>query len=108
MIRTVEIDASRIKDWASFHSTFATAFGFPDFYGRNNNAWIDCMTRLDEDFNRVSVAVGDLILIDLSNANALKTAAPEILSALLEMTAFVNHRRIGTGEPPILILSCYA
>ncbi|MDZ4753789.1 MAG: barstar family protein [Phycisphaerae bacterium] len=27
--------------------TFAETFGFPGFYGRNMNAWNDCMTFLD-------------------------------------------------------------
>ena len=109
MILAVEVDAGKIEDWSSFHSVFAEAFGFPDFYGRNLDAWIDCMSRLDDDdFNRVHVAEGDLIFLDLQNANALKTAAPEILYALLEMAAFVNHRRVEIGLPAILILSCYA
>ncbi len=35
----VRIDTNRIVDWNSFHDVFAEAFGFPDFYGRNMNAW---------------------------------------------------------------------
>jgi len=33
-----------ITDWASFHDVFMHTLGFPDFYGRNMDAWIDCMT----------------------------------------------------------------
>jgi hypothetical protein len=44
----VRIDASRITDQATFHSVFAEAFGFPGFYGQNMDAWIDCMTHLDD------------------------------------------------------------
>ena len=44
----VRMDCDRITDWESFHSLFAEVFGFPDFYGRNMNAWIDCMSYLDD------------------------------------------------------------
>jgi RNAse (barnase) inhibitor barstar len=43
----VRIDGTRLQSWDAFHSAFASAFGFPDFYGRNMDAWIDCMTSLD-------------------------------------------------------------
>ena len=39
----VEIDTARITDWGTFHDVFAEAFGFPDFCGRNMDAWIDCI-----------------------------------------------------------------
>jgi RNAse (barnase) inhibitor barstar len=40
----VRIDGKRIIDWKSLHRVFAGAFGFPNYYGNNMNAWIDCMT----------------------------------------------------------------
>lgn len=43
----VDIPAHEITDWDSFHDVFKRVFGFPDFYGRNMDAWIDCMTDLD-------------------------------------------------------------
>ena len=45
----IEVPASQINDWDTFHDTFAQTLGFPDFYGRNMNAWIDCLTYADED-----------------------------------------------------------
>jgi hypothetical protein len=108
MIHTVEVDAAAIKDRGSFYTKFSEAFGFPDVWGRNGDAWIDCMSRLDEDFSKVRVAKGDLVLLHVVNGGALKTSAPEILSDLFEMVAFVNYRRIEIGQHPILILSCYA
>ena len=46
--KKVSIDCAIIHDCNSFHDEFARVFGFPSFYGRNMNAWIDCMTSLDE------------------------------------------------------------
>lgn len=44
----VRIDARRIVDLDSFHDVFAEAFGFFGGYGRNMDAWIDCMSSLDD------------------------------------------------------------
>ena len=43
----IDIDSNRIKNRDFFHDCFSKAFGFPYFYGRNMDAWIDCMTSLD-------------------------------------------------------------
>lgn len=37
----------RIIDWPSFHAVFEEALGFPGYYGWNMDAWIDCMTYVD-------------------------------------------------------------
>ena len=108
MGKTVRIDCTQITDWASFHDVFAEAFGFPDFYGRNVDAWIDCMTNLDEEFSTFRVESGEILTLQLDNAKTLKKNAPELLTDLLEMSAFVNWRRIEVGEPPVLLVSCYA
>ena len=45
----VAVDFNEIGDWDTFHEVFAKAMGFPEFYGRNNNAWIDCMSYIDDE-----------------------------------------------------------
>ena len=40
----VTVDFSKIMDWDTFHSVFGKKMGFPDFYSKNMNAWIDCMS----------------------------------------------------------------
>lgn len=104
-MRTIHIDGSKIQDWPSFFDEFARAFGFPDFFGRSMDAWIDCMTRLDEEMSEVRVAPGELVCIALDAADVFKTEAPEQYLALVECTAFVNWRRIDAGGAPILVLS---
>jgi hypothetical protein len=105
---TIRIDASRIKDWDSFHSEFAKAFGFPDFYGRNMSAWIDCMTGLDDPdagMTKVTVRKGEVLSLAIADAAPFKQRCPEQFAALLESAAFVNGRRVEQGEPPVLALS---
>ena len=106
MHKTVVVDCARIINENSFHQEFSKAFGFPKFYGRNMNAWIDCMSSLDSNFSEVSVEVGEIVTLQLDNAEVLKKRAPRLLKDILEMSAFVNWRRIEEDELPILIISC--
>src|SRR5215213_9411282 len=101
----VRLDAARLPDWDSFHTVFAMAFGFPDFYGRNMNAWIDCMTSLDapdDGMTSVHGTAADPVVLQLDNADAVPRP---IFDALVECAAFVNWRRIERGDAAILMLS---
>ena len=103
----IPIPVGAIKDWESFHSVFQVALGFPDFYGRNMNAWIDCMTSIDDapsGLTSVSVEPGDLVALQIDDAPDFKRRCPEQFDALVECTAFVNYRRIEVGETPVLAL----
>src|SRR4029453_14016667 len=93
----IPIPVDAIKDWESFHSVFQAALGFPDFYGRNMNAWIDCMTRIDDaasGMTSISVEAGDLVALRIDDAADFQRRCPEQFDALIECTAFVNYRRI--------------
>jgi RNAse (barnase) inhibitor barstar len=106
----VRIDARRITDWDAFHDIFAEAFGFPDFYGRNGNAWIDCMGYLDDPgagMTRVHVAPGDVLTLQLDNVADLRECFREAYDEIIESSAFVNWRRIEMGYPPVLVISFY-
>jgi|SRR5687768_3632727 len=97
MTKNVTIDARRISDWDLFHDVFAEAFGFPVFYGKNMEAWNDCMTHLDDPeagMTSIHVARGDVVVLCILEVEDLKNRCPEIYDALVECSAFVNWRRI--------------
>ena len=77
MLNTVvEVDLASISDWPSFHASFAAAFGFPSFYGMNMNAWVDCMTCLEDptaELTAVHVQEGHVVTLQLQHADAFKT-----------------------------------
>ena len=108
-MRTVKIDSAKILDKDGFHRFFSDLFGFPDYYGSNMNAWIDCMTYLDDKESgmttKINVNKGELIVLQLENAEALRKQAPEVYSDLIKCSAFVNYRRIEVGETPLIILA---
>jgi hypothetical protein len=109
MIATfVSIDCPKIHDWDSFHDEFAAVFGFPDFYGRNMNAWIDCMTSLDEPdhgMTRIHAPKGNVLTMQLEGVAPFREQYPDLYAALIECAAFVNWRRIRVGEPAVLAFS---
>lgn len=94
----------------AFHTVFAEALGFPAFYGNNMNAWVDCMTSLDDpsaELSMVHVARGHCLTVHIEDAKLLKEKAPMVWNDLTECAAFVNWRRIEMGEPAVLTLAYY-
>ncbi len=103
----VIIPADRIVDWESFHDVFDEALGFPGYYGRNMNAWIDCLTNADDAESGMvanPVARGDLLTLSLVDTAEFKRRCPEQFDALIDCTAFVNYRRREVGDGPLLAL----
>ena len=103
-----KIECDNISDWLSFHSEFSRVFGFPGFYGKNMDAWIDCMSSLnnpEEGMTTIHCEEGKRITIELKNAKKLKENHPEIFNAINECTAFVNYRLINSNQYAVLALS---
>jgi len=94
---THRINGIELSDWNSFHEVFSKEFEFPDYYGNNMDAWIDCMSDLGEE--------GEIISIILDNVSALKKNNREIYDALIECSAFVNYRFTTEGSSPLIALS---
>jgi RNAse (barnase) inhibitor barstar len=106
----VKIDARRITNWDTFHAVFQEAFGFPDFYGRNMNAWIDCMSSLDDPgagMTTIHVQPGEVLVLQLEHVDEFSKRCPEQYIALIEDAAFVNWRRMEVGENAVLALSFF-
>jgi hypothetical protein len=103
-VATVVLDAARIADWDSFHAVSAASFGFPAFYGRSMNAWIDCLTDLDGGMSRVALKSHETLTIELRGAGDFAERCPEIALALMSATAAINARSLEDGARPRLAL----
>jgi len=103
---TATLDTTTIVDWETFHAASREAFGFPDFYGRNMDAWIDCLTYLDENdgMSRFTLKEGETLCIEVRGAESFADRLPEQAVALMAATAAVNGRYIEEGKPPTLML----
>lgn len=104
----IRLDTHRIIDWGTFHDAFAEAFGFPGFYGRNMDAWIDCMTYLDDptdSMTAIPAPPGGVVTLQLEHVEDFARRCPEQFEALIDCAAFVNWRRIELGEDAMIALS---
>jgi hypothetical protein len=109
-MQAIKLDTRPIVDWATFHNVFASVFGFPRFYGRNLNAWIDCMTWLDAPsagMTRLHAPAGGVVVLELDDVDEFARRCPEQYQAIIECAAFVNWRKNQMGEPAVLALSVH-
>ncbi|GAA0656590.1 barstar family protein [Rheinheimera tangshanensis] len=104
----IRIDANKIIDWNSFHGVFSEVFGFPDFYGANMNAWIDCLSDLDDPdsgMTKMHIEPGETLTVLIENSREFKERCPEQFSALVECAAFVNYRCTEKNQPALIALA---
>jgi RNAse (barnase) inhibitor barstar len=101
---SARLETRRIVDWGTFHDACAATFGFPDFYGRNLDAWIDCLTYLDVGMSRFDLPPGEVLTIEVMCFDGFRSRVPEIAEALVECAAFVNRRLAEKGDPLRLAL----
>jgi RNAse (barnase) inhibitor barstar len=91
IVSLAKIECNNIKDWDSFHDEFNRVFGFPSFYDRNMDAWVDCMTSIDtpeDELTSIHCPEGKVLTIELENAREFKSRCPEQYEALVECAAF--------------------
>jgi len=102
----VRLNSAQISNFDSFHEECRRAFGFPDFYGRNMDAWIDCMSSLREDDGMTGLVLDppDLLHIEVPDAAALRERVPEVFAAFTDCTAVVNRRFTDEGRLPAIAL----
>lgn len=97
----VKLPTERIVDWDSFHSVFREVFAFPDCYGRNMNAWIDCLTYVDDPddvMSNVHLGKNETLQIEVPDSAGFRARAPEAFEALVRCTAFLNKGSATSGR----------
>ena len=107
-MKRVRVNAELIEDWDSFHHQFSKIFGFPDFYGGNMDAWIDCMSYLDDwvsGMTTVWINEGDTLIIELNNTDKFKNKYQDIYSSLLQCIDIVNLRNIEANKKTKIVLA---
>jgi len=93
------VDGKILSDWEKFHDFFSKTFDFPGYYGRNMDAWNDCMS----DYCYRS----GLVSLHIDNAAEFKAMNPEAFNSLVECSAFINWRATDKGDDPLIVLSFY-
>lgn len=103
----IVFETGGIKGWDSFHDVSKETFGFPDFYGANMDAWIDCFTYLDDDdgMTNFRLSPGDVLNIHVTNTEELRSGYPDIFAAMVDCLAFVNQRYVERNSPIRLLVT---
>jgi RNAse (barnase) inhibitor barstar len=102
----VQLDGQRMCDWSSFHTESQEKFGFPDFYGRNMDAWVDCLSGLrDADgMSSIALAPDETLHIEVLHSDIFRSKAPHILVVVEDCLDALNERYIENGQNPALQL----
>ena len=103
---TVHLNGASITDWSSFHNACRTAFGFPDFYGNNMDAWVDCLSYLrdDEGMSKFRLGPDEVLKIEIAGTELMRKQAPEVLGEMEFCIEAINERYADYGEKPALQL----
>jgi RNAse (barnase) inhibitor barstar len=104
----VELSGTELVGEVAFHDTFFRIFGFLEGYGRNMDAWIDCMSYLrasDRHMTTLQIGASETLTLLIRDHVALRDRAPKQWLDLIECCAFVNRRAIDRDEGPILALA---
>src|SRR3569832_2556165 len=104
---SAHLDGRIIADWPSFHRESRQKFGFPDFYGNNMDAWIDCLSSLrepDSGMTSFALASDEILRITVDHSAALRKKSPQLLTALEECTVVVFLCFVVLGVFLVLLL----
>lgn len=104
----VQIPTSNIIDWETFHDVFTSSLGFPDYYGRNENAFQDLLWYPEASDLGVEVAPGGTLLLLLEEpGEVLAKRCPQQFALLLETVAHANADRIERGGDAATLALAY-
>ncbi len=106
-MKTVRLDTTTIVDRDSFHGACKNLFGFPDWYGANMDAWIECMSELDDvdGMTGFKLGSGEMLQIEVTGVEPFAERTPEIFEDLILCIAFVNQDYVKrTGIPGISLI----
>jgi len=104
---TASLNGELIADWDSFHDQCSAVFGFPDFYGRNMNAWVDCLSYLRDDDGMCKFVLkpDEMLTIEVLHSEQLRQRLPGIVEELQFCIAMINERCEDYEEAATLKLS---
>ena len=109
----IPISTDRIHDWRTFHDVFAETLGFPDYYGRNLDAWQDCMFGLRSTASNMTKIVrepGTPAMLRLDDAESFRARCPDQFQFILESCAELNRDEMdeadGGNGPFLALLLC--
>lgn len=87
---TIDFENTHTKD--DLHNKMSELFGFPDFYGRNFDALIDCLSSLripEDELTSINISQDECILLRMAHVESLSA---ELAYDLFTVIQSVNQR----------------
>lgn len=91
----VRFKGAELSTREDFHNSFMTKLQFPDFYGRNMDAWIDCMddmARMPWPMSKVCVTSGGSLKIIIEESKLFRESV--MCASLIDCVKFINEKRV--------------
>ncbi|MEE3664884.1 barstar family protein [Brenneria sp. g21c3] len=91
-VKRLYIDFSKLETMDDFHNEMKSIFGFPDFYGKNTHALIDCLTSLrypDDGMTTITLKKDETLLLEVNNLNYRNI---EVVNTFFSSIQYVNYR----------------
>lgn len=104
--KTVAIDLTGATTTAEVHAILKRAFGFPDFYGANYAALVDCWSSLRYPSDGMSEVVLDSLEDRLElRVKGLASRSEDVIRLLLSAIEAVNERAEVSGPAEAIVLT---
>ena len=104
---SITLDFAHLATPLALHAALKQALGFPDFYGANFAALVDCLSGLrfpEEGMCGVTLATEEVLQMHVLN---LSSADDEVRDLLLCAVEDVNTREVQRGRLPPIALSLW-
>ncbi|AVU30528.1 barstar family protein [Serratia marcescens] len=102
--KRVVVDFSEINTDDEFHDEMNRVFGFPDFYGNNFNAFVDCLNSLrfpDDGMTSIHLDKDEYLLMKI---NGMHSLSDDIRYNFLLAVEAVNKGAISFGDEALILL----
>jgi hypothetical protein len=103
-MKKIKLDFNKIVSIEDLHKELKEKMGFPEFYGGNVNALIDCLSAMrypDEEMSKITLGNEEVLLIEVAR---LSQSNVVILNNLLIAIENVNNRELNKGRGPSIYM----
>lgn len=100
----VLIDFYKVKTMDDFYDQLSDKLGFPDYFGRNGDALIDCLFSLrypQDEMTSIHVSSDEYLLLELRGFSSVEQKIKDTLITCIE---FVSKKCKEKGQSPSIVL----
>ncbi|AYG99818.1 barstar family protein [Pectobacterium parmentieri] len=102
--KSIFLDFSSISNLDELYDELALQFGFPDFFGRNIDAVIDCIFGVrypDEGMTKINISGSGCLSLNIRN---FSSADVKLKDSVIYIVEFVNYKYQFKGLEPAILL----